>query len=156
MNVLLQAPEYGKFMSQDLAADDLAALRDSMTSAAADAAVVDSFSPRHHGHVHHMGHHMGHHKHRCFMQKVYRWLCLHKGFIQMALAVELVLCAVFGIVHLAWSCLARGANSELDDSEEALKKPLIEHASAYHPEGHITISPLWAHVMDSKSAVSVV
>ena len=156
MVFLLQAPEYGEFMSKELAADDLAAMRDSMISATADAAVEESFSSHHpdHEHMHHMGHHMGHHKHRCLMQRTYRWLCHHKGFIQMALAVELVLCAVFGIVHLAWSCLAHEVGP--DDSESDLKKPLIEHASDYHAEGQITISPLWAHVMDSKSAASVV
>lgn len=147
----LGAPEYGEFMSKDLAADDLAALRDSMTAATADAAVVDSFPSRHHDHHRH---HMGHHKHRCLMQRTYRWLCHHKGFIQMALVVELVLCAVFGAVHLVWSLLAREAEPETDDSD--LKKPLIEHAAAYGQDGQVTISPLWAHVMDTRSAASVV
>lgn len=141
-------------MSDDLAADDLAAMRDSMTAATADSAQVDSFPASHHHHDYHHRHHMGHHKHRCLMQRTYRWLCHHKGFIQMALAVELTLCAVFGIVHLVWSLLASRVESVVEDSD--LKQPLIEHAADYHQEGQIIISPLWAHVMDPKSAVSVV
>lgn len=72
----------------------------------------------------------------------------------MALVVELVLCAVFGAMHLVWSLLAREAEPETDDSD--LKKPLIEHAAAYGQDGQVTISPLWARVMDTRSAASVV
>lgn len=98
----------------------------------------------HDSHVHHMGHH--HAGHRCLVQKTYRWLCHHKAIIQLALAVELSLCAVFGIVHLVW-CFLAPAQPEEEDVESDLKAPLIEHASAYHQEGQTTISPLWAHVM---------
>jgi len=107
-----------------------------------------------HGHMYH--HHMGH-GHSCFIRQTYRWLCHHKELIRMALVVELVLCALFVTVHLMWSCCLKAQSSEEDSSDAELKAPLIESASAYAPaDERVIISPLWAHVIDSKSGISLV
>jgi hypothetical protein len=75
----------------------------------------------------------------------------------MALVVELVLCALFVTVHLMWSCCLKAQSSEEDSSDAELKAPLIESASAYAPaDERVIISPLWAHVIDSKSGISLV
>jgi len=75
----------------------------------------------------------------------------------MALFVELVLCAMFAIVHMVWSCCVKTQSSGEDSSEAELKAPLIESASAYtQADERVIISPLWAHVMDSKSGISLV
>ncbi len=75
----------------------------------------------------------------------------------MALVVELVLCALFATVHLMWSCWLKAHSSEGDSSDAELKAPLIESASAYAPaDERIIISPLWAHVIDSKPGISLV
>ena len=147
-------------------AQDLTPLRDSMISAASDYAMTDSSeslpSDSHyisHGHMDHghMSHHHMGHGHSCFIRQTYRWLCHHKEIIRMALVVELVLCALFASVHLMWSCCLKTQSSEEDSSDAELKAPLIESASAYAPADELVIiSPLWAHVIDSKSGISLV
>lgn len=75
----------------------------------------------------------------------------------MALVVEVVLCALFASVHLMWSCCLKAQCSEEGSSDTELKAPLIESAAAYAPaDERVIISPLWAHVIDSKSGVSLV
>ncbi len=146
-------------------AQDLAPLRDGMISAASDDAMVEASdsSPsdsRHTSHRHgdhgHMGHgHMGHG--HSFIRQTYRWLCHHKELIRMAVVVELLLCALFASVHLMWSCCLKAQSSEEGSSDAELKAPLIESASAYAPaDERVIISPLWAHVIDSKSGISLV
>lgn len=161
----LAAPEFNG-MALKGSAQDLAPLRNSMISAASDYAMIDSPeslpSDSHHisrGHMDHghMGHHHMGHAHSCFIRQTYRWLCHHKELIRMALVVELVLCALFASLHLMWSCCLKAQSSEEDSSDAELKAPLIESASAYAPaDERIIISPLWAHVIDSKSGISLV
>ncbi|KAL0049626.1 hypothetical protein WJX82_006235 [Trebouxia sp. C0006] len=57
----------------------------------------------------------------------------------------------------AASDYAMAQSSEEGSSDAELKAPLIESASAYAPaDERVIISPLWAHVIDSKSGVSLV
>lgn len=75
----------------------------------------------------------------------------------MALVVELMLCAMFASVHLVWSSCLKAQSSQEGSSDAELKAPLIESASAYAPaDERVIISPLWAHVIDSKSEISLV
>ena len=127
-----------------------------MISAASDYAMIDVDESSAHDSHHTSHHHMGP-RHKCFIRQTYRWLCHHKELIRVALVVELVLCAVFGMVHLVWSCCITSQQQNEDDSPSDLKAPLIESASAYAPQDErMIISPLWAHVMDSKSNASLV
>lgn len=160
----LAAPEFNN-MAVKGSAQDLAPLRDSMISASSDYATVDLAEPLSSGshHMGHHGHHMGHHGHhmghghKCLIRQTYRWLCHHKEFIRMALVIELVLCLLFGIVHMVWSCCLKAQILEECSSESELKTPLIESAAAYAPaDERVIISPLWSHVIDSKSGISLV
>ena len=70
--------------------------------------------------------------------------------------VEVLFCVLFVIVHMTWSCCLKTQSSEEASSNAELKAPLIESASAYMPaDDRVIISPLWAHVMNSKSEVSL-
>ena len=130
-----------------------------MVSAANDFNMLNDMLPSEDPHMvgHPMGgHHMGH-KHKCLFRQTYRWLCRHKEVIKMALVVELVLCAMFAAIHIVWSCCVKSQSSDDLESPSDLMAPLIESASAYTPDDQkMIVSPLWAHVMDSKSGVSVV
>ena len=134
-------------------------LRDSMISAAADYNMLDDMIPSDGTHMPalHMGHrHMGF-RHKCLYRQVYRWLCHHKESIRTALIIELILCTLFAATHLIWSCCLKTRSLEGLESDAGLKAPLIESAAYYTADDHKTvISPLWAHVMGSKSEVSVV
>lgn len=111
---------------------DLGPLRDSMISAASEYAMIDADESSKHS-QHHMHHH-------------------HGQLIRTALVVELVLCFLFGIVHLVWSCCLKSHFADEDDAPSDLKAPLIKSAKDYPPQdGRVIISPLWAHVMESNS-----
>ena len=125
-----------------------------MISAANDYSMIDDVIPSE-------GFHMGHHHmgpgHKCLLRQTYRWLCHHREVIRMALVIELVLCAMFAAVHLVWSCCLKTQSSDDVEADSDLKAPLIESASSYTPaDQKLTISPLWAHVMESKSGLSLV
>ena len=146
-------------MAGKASAAELAPLRDSMVSASSDYAMDESFLPSasyHMGHGH-MGLHPMSHRHRCLIEQTFRWLCAHREVIRTALMVEVMLCVLFAAVHMIWSCCLKTQSSEQGSSNPELKAPLIESASAYMPaEDRVIISPLWAHVMNSKSEVSLV
>ena len=104
-----------------------------------------------------MGHHHMGHGHKCLFRQTYRWLCHHREVIRMALVIELVLCAMFAAAHLVWSCCLKTQSSDGVDIDSDLKAPLIESASSYTPaDQKLTVSPLWAQVMQSKSDISLV
>ena len=107
------------------------------------------------------GSNMGHHHmgpgHKCLFRQTYRWLCHHREVIRMALVIELVLCAMFAAAHVVWSCCLKAQSSDDVEADSDLKAPLIESASSYNlADQKSTISPLWAHVMESKSGISQV
>lgn len=117
-----------------------------MMSTADDYDMIDDMLPS-------GGSHMGHMDpgHKCLYRQAYRWLCHHREVIRTALVIELVLCAMFAAAHLIWSCCLKTQSAQAD-SDLDLKAPLIESASSYIPDDQkLTISPLWAHVMQSQS-----
>lgn len=142
----LQAPEYS--------GSELMPMRQSLMSAANDYSMIDDVIPSE-------GSHMGHHHmgpgHKCLLRQTYRWLCHHREVIRVALVIELVLCAMFAAAHLVWSCCLKTHSSDDIEADSDLKAPLIESASSYTPaDQKLTISPLWAQVMESKSGLSLV
>ena len=148
----MQAPQYSLSAKQQPSRSELMSLGDTLITAADDYNMLDDMILSDDPHMD--GHHMGH-RHKCLFRQTYRWLCHHKDVIRMALVVELILCAVFAAVHVVWSCCVNTESS--GDAESNLKAPLIESASAYTTaDEKMIISPLWAHVMDSKSGVSPV
>lgn len=131
-------------------------MRDSMTSVAMDFGMLDDIISKESGHM--GSHHMAP-GHKCLFRQMYNWLCHHRDVIRMALVIELMLCAMFAAGHLVWSCCLKPQSSgDIDvESDSDLKAPLIESASAYtSADQKMIISPLWAHVMESQSSVSLV
>lgn len=151
----MQAPKYSMSAKQQPSRSELMSLGDALVTAADDYSMLGDMILL--DDLHMDGHHMGP-GHKCLFRQTYRWLCHHKDVIRMALVVELILCAVFAAVHLVWSCCVNTeSNTEGAESDSDLKAPLIESASAYtSADERMIISPLWAHVIDSKSGVSPV